>query len=151
MMRDHDDLHDEQLRLAAQRLGAEAADRLDVEQTAAAVLSRLRTGRTPARPMPLLRTRRAWLAAAAVVALVIGAVVLARHGLTSRVPVVVDTVSVPTTSPGDLANLTPAQLRDVLAALEEEVETVPPVHAGEAGLEDLSEPELQTLLHSMED
>src|SRR3989442_10344080 len=143
MMPHHDDLHDEQLRLVAQPLGAAAADRLDVEQTTAAVLARLRTGRTPARPVPLLKTRRAWLAAAAVVALVIGTVVLARHALTSHVPVVVDTMSVPTTSPGDLANLTPAQLRDVLAALDEEVETVPPVHAGEAGLATPPEPQRQ--------
>src|SRR3989442_15687315 len=99
MMPHHDDLHDEQLRLVAQHLGAAAADRLDVEQTTAAVLARLRTGRTPARPVPLLKTRRAWLAAAAGVALGIGTVGLARPPPTSHVPGVVGPIGVPTTAP----------------------------------------------------
>lgn len=150
MMRDHDDVHDEELRHTAQRLGAAAADRLDVERTAQAVLARLRAGDAPARG-PIRWMRPAWLRAAAVVVVIIGAGVLYRTVMVrpdSRGAVAVDS-GLPANP--EFADVTPGQLQDVLRGLDETVEMTPTVHAGEAGVEDLSEPQLQSLLKAMED
>lgn len=151
MMRDHDDVHDEELRHTAQRLGAAAADRLDVERTAQAVLARLRAG--DARAGGAMRwIRPAWLRAAAVVVVIIGAGVLYRTVMVrpdSRGAVAVDSGTLPANP--EFADVTPSQLQDVLNGLDETVEMTPTVHAGEAGVEDLSEPQLQSLLKAMED
>ena len=150
MMRDHDDVHDEELRQTARRLGVAAADRLDVERTAQAVLARLRAGDAPARG-PIRWIRPAWLRAAAVVVVIIGAGVLYRTAIVrpdSRGPVAVDS-GFPANP--EFADVTPSQLQDVLKGLDETVEMTPTVHAGEAGVEDLSEPQLQSLLEAMED
>jgi hypothetical protein len=143
MMRDSDGVHDEALRQVARRLGTGAADRLDVEQTAQTVVARLRAGDAPARS-PIHWMQPAWLRVAAVVVVMIGV------GVVYRVlhPVVQPQVTQPDSVNLELAALLPSQLQDVIAGLDQPVE-MPTVHAGEAGVEDLSEPELQSLLNAI--
>jgi len=146
MMRDSDSgIHDAALRQAARQLGAEAGDRLDVEQTAQAVLARLRAGDAPARP-PIRWMQPAWMRAAAVVVVMIGA------GVVYRVmhPVTTPSVTQPDSVKDELTALLPAQLHAVMASLDEPGELSPAVHAGDAGVEDLSETQLQSLLKAME-
>jgi len=146
---DHDNLHDEDLRQAARRVGHAAAERLDLEKTAQAVLARLRAGDSPARS-PMHWLAPAWMRAAAVVVLMIGAgILIGRETNGTRSPRTAATIAV--AASGELSDFTPGQLQDVMAGLEEPVEITSPVHAGEAGVEDLSEPQLQSLLKAMED
>jgi hypothetical protein len=148
MMRDSDDVHDEALRQVARRLGAEAADRLDVERTAQAVVARLRAGDVPERP-PIRWMQPAWMRAAAGVVLIIGAGLLVYHTLhLPQESTGIDSTIV-AASTGDLQDFTPGQLQDVIASLDEPVEMTPSVYAGEAGVEDLSEPQLQSLLKAI--
>lgn len=146
MMHDADGVHDEALRQVARRLGAEAADRLDVERTAQAVVARLRAGDVPQRP-PIRWMQPAWMRAAAVIVVMIGVGVIYRvlH------PVAQPQVTQPDSVNVELAALRPSQLQDVIASLDQPVELTPTVHAGDAGVEDLSEPQLQSLLKAMED
>jgi hypothetical protein len=133
----------------ARRLGAEAADRLDVERTAQAVVARLRAGDVPQRP-PIRWMQPAWMRAAAGVVLIIGAGLLIYWRLQHPTPETVDPTVV-VASAGELQDFTSGQLRNVLNGLDSTVEMTPTVHAGEAGVEDLSEPQLQSLLKAMED
>ncbi len=151
MMRDSDDVHDQELRQAAQRLGAAAADRLDVERTAQAVLARLRAGAAPARS-PIRWMQPAWMRAAAVVVVMLGAGLLIYYRIDHPTPESsrIDSTITAATA-GEFADFSPGQLQDVLSALDEPVETTPVVHPGDAGVEDLSEPQLQSLLRAMED
>ena len=146
MMHDADGVHDEALRQVARRLGAEAADRLDVERTAQAVVARLRAGDVPQRP-PIRWMQPAWMRAATVIVVMIGV------GVVYRVlhPVAQPQVPQPDSVNVELAALRPSQLQDVIASLDQPVELTPTVHAGDAGVEDLSEPQLQSLLKAMED
>jgi hypothetical protein len=156
MMHDADGVHDEALRQVARRLGAEAADRLDVERTAQAVVARLRAGDVPERP-PIRWMQPAWMRAAAGVVLIIGAGLLVYWRLHHPAPETVDAPSVvvasidPDLAVTEFQEFTSGQLRDVLNGLDSTVEMTPTVHAGEAGVEDLSEPQLQSLLKAMED
>src|SRR2546425_5599361 len=71
-MNDDATLHDAKLQEVAQRLGARAAERLDVERTAQAVVARLRTEpRAEIRVLGWIRP--AWLRIAAVLGLRVGA------------------------------------------------------------------------------
>ena len=149
MMRDSDDVHDQELRQVAQRLGAAAADRLDVERTAQAVLARLRAGDAPARS-PIHWMQPAWMRAAAVVVVIIGAGLLTYRFLRPPTGSGIDSTMAGSAA-GELADFSSGQLQDVLTALNEPVETTPVVHAGDAGVDDLSEPQLQSLLRTMED
>ncbi|HET9708300.1 MAG TPA: hypothetical protein VFP39_08355 [Gemmatimonadales bacterium] len=145
MMHDHDGVHDEGLRQVARRLGAEAAERLDVERTAQTVIARLRAGDAPARAS-IRWMQPAWLRAAAVVVVIIGAGALYRvtHPVLSSGSVATDR------PPADvLADIPPGQLREVLSGLNDPLEMPGAVHAGEAGVEDLSEPQLQSLLEAI--
>lgn len=142
MMLDHDDVHDEELRHAARRLGAAAADRLDVERTAQAVLSRLRAGDASARG-PIRWMQPAWMRAAAVVVVIIGAGAIYRVMHHVHLPVSATTDSPPADV---LADIPSGQLQQVLSDLNDPLEMPGAVHAGEAGVEDLSAPQLQSLL-----
>jgi hypothetical protein len=150
MMHDSDGVHDEALRQVARRLGADAAERLDVERTAQTVVARLRAGDVPERP-PIRWMQPAWMRAAAGVVLIIGAglLVYRRLHLPAESSGVDSTIVVAST--GELQDFTSGQLQDVLNGLDQPVEMTPTVHAGEAGIEDLSEPQLQSLLKAMED
>ncbi len=150
MMRDHDELHDQELRRVAQRLGAAAAERLNVDRTAQAVLARLQAGDAPLRS-PIRWIQPAWMRAAAVVVLIFGAGLLTYRIIhpTAQSSGRDSTIAVP--AAGELAGFTSGQLQDVLAGLNEPIEVTPAVHAGEAGVEDLSKSQLQSLLQAMED
>lgn len=147
---DHDNLHDEDLRQAARRIGHAAAERLDVEKTAQAVLTRLRAGGTPARS-PIHWLQPAWMRAAAVVVLMVGTGILIGRGFHEPAPSAGIDSTVALAAGGEFADFTSGQLQDVLTGLEEPTEMTPAVHAAEAGVEDLSEPQLQSLLKAMED
>lgn len=132
---------DAKLHAPAQRLGAAAAEKLDVEQIAARVVEQLR--REPAGA-----TRPAWIQpgwlriAAAVVVLVGGGLVLRQV----RSPVVSHGAHFVT---DDLSDLTADQLQDVLNTLDETLDlgstTLP-----EVDLEDLDAPQLRAVLRSLE-
>jgi hypothetical protein len=132
-------LHDEALRAVAERLGARAAARVDVEHTAQAVVQRLRE---PVRPLG----RRAvpiWLRAAAAVLLVAGGVVLVNrvvrteHGAPVRALVT-----------EDLSGLSTTELAEVLSTLDQALDSA--AMAEVHGLEGLTESQLEALLGSTE-
>ena len=76
-MNDDTRLHDDELREVAQRLGARAAERLDVERTAQAVVTRLRTEpRADVRVLGWIQP--VWLRIAALLVLAAGAGVIGR-------------------------------------------------------------------------
>ena len=133
---------DEELERLAQRLGARAAERLDVERAAEAVVARLRQ-----RPSSAWRRWAvqgpAWLKIAAAAVLVLGVGLVARTGWRDRPPVA---AMVPLSE--DLSGLSAAQLREAIAALDQPL----PDDAGafETGLEGLSPDELRALLRSLE-
>lgn len=144
-MNDDATLHDDKLQEVARRLGARAAERLDVERTAQAVVERLRT--EPRADVRVLGgIRPAWLQIAAVLLLMIGAGVVA---LNIRSPQL--TSSLPAQSAGgELSELSGDELRILLAALEEPGAERQGVSPQDVGLEDLSAPQLRALLESLE-
>jgi hypothetical protein len=138
-----DRLQDAELRELAQRLGMEAAARLDVEQVAQAVVRRLRE-----QPRLARWTRRApvWVALAAGLVLLLGAGVAlqsVRRHAESRATAAVAPAGL------DLSELTADQLRDVLRTLDRPFDGA---SAGsvDAGLDDLTTPELRKVLRSLE-
>lgn len=148
MKQDHENLHDERLKQLAQHLGAGAADRLDVDRMAASVVARLRSEGVREARQPVWWKQVTWMRAAAVLVVVVSGALVMRHTFSSRSPT---GATQPATVPpsGDLSDLSPGQLQDVLTALDEPVEVTPGL--GDAGLDDLSEPQLQSLLRTLEE
>jgi len=143
-MNDDGTLHDAELREAARRLGARAAERMDVERTVHAVLARLREEpRAPRSAGAWTWSQPAWLKIAAAVVLVAGAGLVAR-GMW-RAPVG-PTAAVETV---DLSDMSAPQLRELLQSVEQP-DASEPVSSQEVGLEDLSPTQLRTLLASLE-
>ncbi|HXF95522.1 MAG TPA: hypothetical protein VNI61_05415 [Gemmatimonadales bacterium] len=133
---------DDELRAAAARLGSREADRLDVEAVARAVLDRLRTEPEAGRWSP--RWVRP-LALAAGLVLVAGTLVLARRWTTEAPAPASLAVA------GDLNELSTAQLEELLATLDETLRLDPTGGATRTDdLDDLSEDQLRTVLHSLE-
>jgi len=134
---------DAKLHEAARRLGTAAADKLDVDRIAAAVVERLRSDSAPAAHPAWRWIQPAWLRIAATVLVLVGG------GL------VLQQVRNPTTAHGahfvtdDLTDLSADQLRDVLNTLDETLDlgstTLP-----EADLEDLDAQQLRAVLRSLE-
>jgi hypothetical protein len=156
-MNDDPAVHDGKLQQVARRLGARAADRLDVERTAQAVVARLRTEpRADVRVLGWIRP--AWLRIAATLVIAVGAGVVAR-GLWHHQPTGTALVAAGGAGAGagagtgtgtDLNDLSPDQLWQVLEAMGEpggEPETVSPQ---DVSLNDLSALELRALLESLE-
>jgi len=141
-MNDDGTSHDGKLEDLARRLGAVAAERIDVERTAAAVVTRLRAERQAPRPL-WARRPAGWLRIAAALVLVGGASIVAR-GLWPRASGVA-----PQVETIDLGELSPAQLREVLNSLDQPG-ALAPVPAQDVGLEDLTPQQLRTLLASLE-
>ena len=135
-----DELPDVELRDVARRLGARAAERVDVEATAHVVLERLRE--TPPRVRPVWR-RPAWLSLAAALVLLLGTRIALRTGHETPQP-----ASVVAPAGVDVNDLSPDQLREVLNAIDQPMNNG--TGSADAGLEDLSAPELRRLLHSLE-
>ncbi|PYO28866.1 MAG: hypothetical protein DMD73_04110 [Gemmatimonadetes bacterium] len=143
-MNDDGTLDDAGLRQVARRLGARAADRVDVERTAQAVVARLREERhEPSSREAWLWTSPVWLKIAAALVIVAGAGVVARavRHAPSGLAAPVETV--------DLGDLSVAELRELLQSVEQPG-AAEPVSWLDVGLEDLSPAELRTLLASLE-
>jgi hypothetical protein len=137
---------DRDLDKLAQRLGARAAERLDVERTAQAVVTRLREEpRAPA--LAWLRMQPAWLRIAAAMVLLLGAALVVR-GLLHE-PATTSAMVVPLD--GDLSDLTADQLRETMSSLDQPL-SVETSWEGtiDGALEDLSKNELRTLLRTLE-
>ncbi len=134
-------MNDDELEQLAQRLGARAAERLDVEATARAVVERLRAERA-ARERMILRLPRQWLRIAAALVIVVGGGAVAlRIMRTNRTTVA--------SVPADLDGLSTDQLKQVLDDVGQPAgETV--VSAQDVSLEDLNTVELRALLESLE-
>jgi hypothetical protein len=134
-------VNDDELEQLAQRLGARAAERLDVEATARAVVERLRAERA-ARERMILRLPRQWLRIAAALVIVVGGGAVAlRIMRTNRTTVA--------SVPDDLDGLSTDQLKQVLDEVGQPAgETV--VSAQDVSLEDLNTVELRALLESLE-
>lgn len=136
-------LQDGELRKLAQRLGAGAAERLDVERVASGVVERLRA--QPAIQGARVRWMRpGWLRVAAAVVLVIGAGVLVRgwngaNGTRHPAYYVVD----------ELQDLSADQLRQVLGSLDQTLND-PAAEPSDEDLNDLTTDELRALLRSLE-
>ena len=137
----HESLQDAELRALARELGAEAAERLDVEGTAQAVVRRL--GNQPR----AVRTRLppAWLSVAAAVVLLLGGGLLWHRVRPGG--------SAPATALApaglDLNTLSADQLREVLSAVDQPLD-VEPTGSAETGLDDLTPRELRSLLRALE-
>jgi hypothetical protein len=139
-----DRMDDAKLEQLARRLGAGAAERLNVERVAGAVVERLRTEPEVGRhgPSPWWRQPR-WLRAAAVVVLMIGVGMVVRGRLPTgsrhQAHYIVE----------DLEDLSANQLREVLSTLDETLQAATPPSL-EDDLNDLTTEQLQALLRSLE-
>ena len=126
----------ETLATLARQLGARAADRIDPERTAAAVLERLREAPDVRRPW-----QPVWLAIAASLVLLVGAGAIAHRQF--RHPA--ETVAV------DVSGLSAHQLGEVLQVMDQT--DVTPVDEDsstiESGVEELTPAELRSLLSSI--
>lgn len=132
---------DAKLHEAARRLGTAAADKLDVDRIAAAVVERLRSdARSGARPSWI---QPAWLRIAAAVLILVGG------GLVVRQMVSPTTAHDAHFVTDDLTDLSAEELSDVLNTLDETLDlgstTLP-----EADLEDLDPQQLRAVLRSLE-
>ncbi len=138
-------MNEDDLEQLAQRLGARGAERLDVERTARAVVTRLKQKPRAARRM---RLEPAWLliAAAAVIVVAVGLVVQS----TFRPPASRHVASLSEPAGADLSDLTADQLQEVLQTVEQAGADQEAVSAQDVGLEDLSTPQLRALLESLE-
>jgi len=137
---------DAKMQEVAQRLGARAAQRLDVERTAQAVVARLRT--EPRAAVRGLGGMRPWVRIAAALVTVVAAGVIVRSIRLDHTT----TTALTTAAGAELNDLSADQLRQLLQAVgggqpSVEQETV---SSQDVGLEDLSARELQALLQSME-
>ena len=140
MTRD-DELDDATLRTAAQRLGQRAAERLDLERTAQAVLTRLTTEPVVVRPFwssPMV------LRIAAVLVIMIGGIGV-RQMLVAPRPS--EPIEVPTADAG-LEGLSADQLQALLPTVDQSADVLD-APADDAGLEALNSDDLRTLLGSM--
>jgi len=138
-----EELQDARLRELARLLGSGAAERVDVERTVQAVVTRLRE-----RPRVTLTgwvwMQPAWLKIAAVIALVSGV------GLVTRaLPREPSPTAVVAPLGEDLTDLTADQLRETVGALAQPFVDESP-GALDAGLESLNTIELRALLRTLE-
>ena len=134
------------LEAMAQRLGAQAAERLNVERTAAAVVERLRA--EPASDARWSWMQPSWLRIAAALVILVGGGLIARQLLLQ-----------PSTSGGgheiahfvreDLTDLSADQLREVLSTLDETLD-LRGTRTPEVDLEDLDAQQLRAVLRSLE-
>ncbi len=147
-MKDDATLHDARLQDLARRLGAQAAEQLDVERTAQAVVARLRAEpRTHGRPWVWMQP--VWLRIAAAVVLLVGAGVVVRA---VRGPAPPHGAALVEPAGAELSDLSTAQLEQVLQEIAGggragDEETPAPQ---DVSLDDLSAPQLRALLASLE-
>jgi hypothetical protein len=135
------EIEDPKLQELARRLGVRAGDRLDVERTAEAVVARLR--RSARQRTWLAWTEVAWVRAAAMVVVLLGAGILLQPSIRPMGAALDDPPL------GSVQELSADQLTHVLDEMNQPVDLTAPAPE-DAGLEDLSEPQLRTLLQSLE-
>lgn len=135
-------MNDQELEKLAQRLGAEAAERLDVERTAQAVLKRLREA-PPRGETRWAWTRSAWLKIAATIVLALGAGLLVRGP--GREPLATGPGVVPVAE--ESGDLTADQLREALNSVDRPLSEE---NGLDTGVDDLSVDELRALLRTLE-
>jgi hypothetical protein len=135
-----DEDRDVELEQLARRLGTRAAERLDVERTAAAVVARLRTERARQRPRWM---QSGWLRAAAVALLVVGAGLVVRQRFLTH-PAPADQYV-----REELQDLSTDQLREVLGSLDRTLSEAT-IEPADDGLNDLTTEQLRVLLQSLE-
>lgn len=138
-----DRMDDERLHEIARRLGAGAAERLDVERVAARVVERLRTEPPAGRPPSPWWVQPGWMRAAAVVVVMLGGGLLAREWLPAGSPHPAHFVA------DDLSDLSADQLREVLGSLDQALDDAT-VEPSDDDLNDLTTEQLETLLRSLE-
>jgi hypothetical protein len=137
---------DRDLEKLAQRLGARAAERLDVERLAQAVVTRLREEPRVTAGSWLWKGP-AWLRIAAAIVLLLGAA-LAVRGLLHE-PSTTSAVAVPLD--GDLSDLTADQLRETMSSLDQPlIDDTAGEGSIDGALEALNKNELRTLLRTLE-
>jgi hypothetical protein len=140
---DDDALQDARWRRLAERLGAGAAERLDVERAAQTVVARLRERRdTPF--WSRIARQPAWLQIAALVVLVVGAGLLVRGVGPERSPRVAAELPLEE----DLGGLTADQLREAITVIDQPLGDEAGASA-DAELEGLSADELRGLLRAL--
>ena len=137
------EMSDAKLQEVAQRLGARAAERLDVERAAQAVVDRLRT--EPGAEVRVGWIRPAWLRIAALLVMVVGAGVVA---LNVRIPGFMPPVP-SATAGGELSELSGDELREVLESVAQLGGEQQAVSAQDVGLDELSASQLRALLESL--
>jgi hypothetical protein len=137
-------VNEHELEKLAQRLGARAAERLDVERTAQAVVTRLREA-----PRVSVVTRfwmqPAWLKVAATVVLLLAAGTVTRalwrpQGLAPAGG----------EAAAGLSDLSTDQLQQLLEIVDKPTDEATPAYPADASLEDLTAPQLRELLRSLE-
>lgn len=140
MTEDH--LQDEELRRLAGRLGSEAADRLNVDRLASAVVAHLQSHTRPGRPAPRWWSQPGWLRIAAAILLMAGGGILLRQAIrvTHQARYVAD----------DLQDLSADQLREVLGALDQTLAEPSAIEPSETDLDGLTTEQLEQLLQSLE-
>jgi len=138
-------VNEQELEQLAQRLGARAAERLDVARTAQAVVARLREA-----PRVSVVTRLwlqpAWLKVAATVVLLLGTGAVTRGLWRSRG---LAPAGGEATAAG-LNDLSTDQLQQLLEIVEHPTDEAAPVYPADASLDDLTAPQLRELLRSLE-
>jgi hypothetical protein len=134
-------LQDAKLRHLAQQLGVRAAEQLDPDRTAQAVVRRLREPRQA----PGTRWQPLWLSAAATVALLLSGGLVWRS-LRPAAPAPATTVG---QAGLDLNDLSAEQLHDVLNTVDQPLD-VDASGSLEVGVDDLTPGELRTLLRALE-
>lgn len=134
-------LQDAKLHEAAQRLGAQAAERLDVEATARGVLERLRA---EPRAEGWMWRGPVWLRVAAALLVLAGGAILARNTL--QPPATPLAIS----SGADLSGLSPAELQELLAGMDQTLN--PAVSQADSfdDLDGLTEEQVRAVLESLE-
>ncbi len=138
-----DQLDDAKLEQLARRLGTGAAERLNVERVAGAVVERLRNETEERHGPSSWWVQPIWLRAAAIVVLMVGVGVVVRQllegGSRHEAHLIAE----------DLQDLSTNQLREVLSTLDETLQAATPP-SSEDDLNDLTTEQLQALLRSLE-
>lgn len=135
-------MNDDQLNEVARRLGAKAAERLDVAETARKVVARLRE--EPAQPAGVVWIHQSWVRIAAMVVVLVGGAALfyRGHGPGPRqhaAHLVAD----------DLNDLSTDELRDMLTSFDEIVTDSVAVPESN-DLRELDAPDLRAVLRDLE-
>ena len=136
-----DPIQDTELRRLAERLGKGAADRLNVERTAAAVVERLRREPRPGSVARRWWSQPVWWRVAAAVVLLVGAGLLLRPHSPSHPPHYVA---------DELRDLSTDQLQEVLGNLEQTLAQPAAMEPAEDDLDGLTTEQLEQLLRSLE-